>query len=696
MQRLADIAPRLHNGRHSVRYRLLAIALLPMLVILPLLLAASLYSWNSKFDATLVSKASDDLTIAHQYFGRLQEAAQAQLVSMADSARLRDLLRKDDDAGASLAGFLREAARERGFDFLYIVGSDGRIVASGHPLASTSVRWNWPVVHAALEGRAKTAVDVFQPAELSAISPALAQRARIGIVPTAGSAPGGAQEEARGMLLHSASAVVLPDGMRGALVGGMLLNGNLSFVDSINDLIYHGSGSNERSRGTVTLFLGDVRISTNVRLFGDQRAIGTRVSTEVEHAVLGQGKTWLGSAFVVDDRYMSGYEPILDSYGQRAGMLYAGFLERPYAAAKRRTLLEIALAFLVAAAATVPIFLTWAAEIFRPLERMAATIGRIEDGQLEARTGRVENEDEIGQVSRQLDRLLDQVQERDRQLRRWNDELNRRVEERTGKLRLANQQLEATTRKLVMSEKLAAIGEITAGVAHEINNPVAVMQGNLEVIRELLGRQADVARTEFGLIEEQLRRIGEIVNRLLQFARPQEYAGSTPSYAPAEVVDDTLPLVQHLLNKTAIALEREYRASRPVAMNRTELQQVLVNLMVNAIHAMPAGGRLTLRTFDRDEDGQAGVVIEVGDTGAGMVPDVMQKVFDPFFTTKRREGTGLGLSISQMLVSRLGGMISVQSEPGQGTVFSVWLPVSDNGSPAAQDDEAIHDDGRIA
>src|SRR5262249_48193961 len=141
-----------------------------------------------------------------------------------------------------------------------------------------------------------------------------------------------------------------------------------------------------------------------------------------------------------------------------------------------------------------------------------------------------------------------------------------------------------------------------------------------------------------------------------------------------DVVSDTLPLVLHLLKKAAVAVEREDRASRLVLMNRSELQQVLVNLMVNAIHAMPDGGRLTLRTFDLDVDERPGVAIEVADTGSGMPADVMQRIFDPFFTTKRREGTGLGLSISQMLVTRQGGRISVESEPGRGTAFVVWLP----------------------
>jgi two-component system, NtrC family, sensor kinase len=114
------------------------------------------------------------------------------------------------------------------------------------------------------------------------------------------------------------------------------LNQNLAFVDTINDLIYHDSALPEGSQGTVTLFLDDVRISTNVRLFENRRAIGTRVSAAVRSAVLEQGRIWLDSAFVVNNWYISGYEPMLDSYNRRVGMLYAGFLEKPFTAAKRQ------------------------------------------------------------------------------------------------------------------------------------------------------------------------------------------------------------------------------------------------------------------------------------------------------------------------------------------------------------------------
>lgn len=659
------------RGR-SVRFRLLAIALLPMLVILPLLLGVAIFRWNAKFDAALISKVNGDLTIAHQYLARILEKTGVQVRALGLSARFHEVL--GPDARGSLRELLDETRKEIGLDFLYLTNDRGDVLASSPPL-QRQPRHDWPIVMSALSGKvAATGVDIFGNDELAAISPALAERARLDLVPTPNAVPTDRSTETRGMVVHAASRAMLPDGGAAALVGGTLLNQNLEFIDTINDLVYRAASLPEGSQGTATLFLDDVRISTNVRLFEGRRALGTRVSAAVRSAVLGEGRTWLDSAFVVNDWYISAYEPLVDSYGKRVGMLYVGFLEKPFSEAKYQTLAIIIAAFIAITAATVPIFLRWATSIFMPLERVTATIGEVERGNLSARTNMPVLGDEIGRVAVHLDNLLDQIQERDRQLREWNEELNVRVLERTRDLEHANLKLEATTKQLIMSEKLAAIGEITAGVAHEINNPIAVMQGNLDVVRSVFGADADKAKVEFRLLDEQIHRISQIVTKLLQFARPEEYAGYVERHAPASVISDCLPLVQHLLNKTEIAVVRDDRASRLVLMNRNELQQVLVNLIVNAIHAMPDGGTLTLRSFDADRDGHQGVAIEVTDTGIGMSTEVIEKIFDPFYTTKRRQGTGLGLSISQTLIKRQGGQITAESHLGSGSTFTMWLP----------------------
>ncbi|MGX5720887.1 sensor histidine kinase [Shinella zoogloeoides] len=666
------MADRGHGIRpvRSVRYRLLAIALLPMLVILPLLLGVTVYRWNEKFDAALISKVNGDLTIAHQYLAHILDNTGEHITALGGSVRFRDVVGDK----SRLTALLDEARSRLDLDFLYLIDPEGRLVTSVTAQTASVLRTDWPVIRDALSGKPSTGIAIFDNADLEKLSPGLAARARLPLVPTPNAMPTERLEEARGMVVQSASPVTLAEGRRAVLVGGMLLNQNLNFIDTINDLVYREASLPEGSQGTATLFLDDVRISTNVRLFEGRRALGTRVSAAVRSAVLGEGRTWLDSAFVVNDWYISAYEPITDSRGKRVGMLYVGFLETPFTAAKRQTLLTIVLAFLAITAASVPIFLRWARGIFEPLERVDATIAKVESGNLGARTGAVDSRDEIGRVAVHLDDLLDQLERSDRQLRRWNEELNARVDERTRELKLANRQLEATTKQLIMSEKLAAIGEITAGVAHEINNPIAVMQGNLEVIRSVVGEQAEQAKVEFQLLDDQIQRISLIVTKLLQFAKPEEFAGFVDRHAPDMVIADCLPLVQHLLAKAAIEVRLENTAERLVLMNRTELQQVVVNLVVNAIHAMPDGGRLGIETRDSTRGGRPGVEIVVSDSGVGMDPEVAARVFDPFFTTKRQEGTGLGLSISQTLVTRQGGAISLASRPGEGATFIVWLP----------------------
>jgi len=669
---MSEAGARKPAAGRSVRHRLLAIALLPALVILPVLLGVTMVRWNAKFDALLISKVNGDLTIAHQYLARILEKTGVQIRALSQSAEFTDTVRMNDGQGT--ARLLEQHRQALGLDFIYLADTDGRVLASAPPFAASSVRVDWPVISSALSGAPRTAIDIFTNEALREFAPVLGERAALELVPTPNAVQTDRTVETRGMVVHSATPVVLPGARAGALVGGTLLNQNLEFIDTINDLVYREASLPEGSQGTATLFLEDVRISTNVRLFEGRRALGTRVSSAVRNEVLDNGRVWLDSAFVVNDWYISGYEPIVDSYGSRVGMLYVGFLQAPFTRAKSVTLITVIGAFLAITAVTVPIFLRWARAIFMPLERMTDTIGRVESGDLGARTNLSTANDEIGRVALHLDHLLGQLQVRERQLRAWNEELNKRVRERTHELEVANNRIEATTKQLIMSEKLAAIGQITAGVAHEINNPIAVIQGNLDVVRSLIGDKANSLRTEFRLLDEQIHRISQIVTKLLQFAKPEEYAGYIERHAIGPVISDSLPLVQHLLNKTEIAVRREDRASRLVLMNRTELQQVLINLTVNAIHAMPDGGTLTLRTFNADNEGKPGLMIEVADTGIGMPPEVVEKIFDPFFTTKRREGTGLGLSIIQTLITRQQGKISVASQVGKGTTFSVWLP----------------------
>ncbi len=662
-----------------IRRKLLAMVLLPLLVVLPLLGVALLVWGNTALDRLLVTKVRADLAVAHGYFERMLAQVGASTGAVADSHALSLALaggaHPPGGVPAAVQALLQRLREREGLDFIQLRGADGRLLASDWAVAGAALPWLEPA-----PGRPQASVEVLAADQQAGLAAPLRERVPVPLLPTQNAAPTTRAVEDRAMVAMASAAVRDGNGrLLGHVQAGVLLNRNLPFIDKLNDIVYPEGSLPWGSQGTATLFLDDVRISTNVRLFGGEgheRAIGTRVSGTVREAVLGRGATWLDRAFVVSDWYVSGYEPIADHLGRRVGMLYVGFLERPFTWLKYGVLAAIGSIFFAVMVAASIVSLRWARAIFKPLEQMSRTMQRVEAGEAGARVGPVDSRDEIGELAAHFDHLLDTKDRQTEALRRWNAELDAKVAERT-------QALEAAQRELVRAEKLAAVGQLTAGVAHEVNNPIAVIQGNLDLMRELLGPQAAAVGAELQLIDQQIERMRLIVTQLLQFARPTEYAGYVEPLAPAEVLEGCLLLVAHLLAKGHVTVRREFTATRRVGINRHELQQVLVNLLINAIQAMPGGGELTLATADWP-DGQ-GVDITVADTGPGLSDELRAQMFQPF-VTRKPEGTGLGLWISQSLVERYGGEIRAANRPAGGpggAMITVALRVEPvDGAPA--------------
>jgi len=648
----------LYRRKRSVRLQLLVMALVPLMVLMPVLLVMGISRWNNDYNNLLIAKVESELQVAEQYLQRIVGATGTSVEALAASLAIQ----KAAENG-QLNDFLTLQRDSLGLDFLSIV----------QPTSLDEHMQKWPVVQSALTGTARTAIDLFEVDDLLMIDVALAEQAELILIPTEAAVPTDQVAETRGMMIHTAAPVSI-NGSPRVLVGGILLNRNLDFIDTINTLVYQRKNTAEDPRGTATLFLDDVRVSTNVRLFENVRALGTRVSAEVRRAVLDQGQTWLDRAFVVNDWYISGYLPIYDSFDQRIGMLYVGFLEEPFRLVKRDAIAMMWIAFIGVLIVFIPVFLRLAGGIFSPLERMTKTMRRVETGDLTARNNLNQSGGEIAEVSHHLDHLLDQVQERDKQLREWADDLNVRVEERTAQLQEANQKLETTYQQLVMSEKLASIGEITAGVAHEINNPVAVIQGNVDVVRLTLGEQAEPVKTELDLIDRQIMRIGGIVGKLLQFARPSDYGKFEEYVNLRDVTQDSLGLVDHVYASNDIDVKLEFTNVPDVKINPSELQQVIINLIINAVQAMDGKGILTIQSHLLERDGKNGVCLAFHDSGPGISEDTINTIFDPFFTTKRAKGTGLGLSISQTIIQTAGGIITADNHPKGGALMSIWLP----------------------
>lgn len=673
MQRLMLwLAGRHFLGNVSVRTKLLLVALVPLLTALPILFSLIFYWGIGYYDRLLTFKVSSDLTVAHEYFIHVRERIGLDVSSLGDSYRFVTTVQ--DDNHADLQRMLADKQKALDLDFLNFLDPQGRVIVSSNGKPAELIAESWPVVFSAMQGEKATEIDIYSEEQLRQLSDKAAQQAYLELLNTSNAAPTNKTAEKSGMVIHSATPVYDDDGkLLGVLEGGMLLNQNLGFVDTINSLVYAEGSLPDGSAGTATLFIDDVRIATNVRLFGNKRALGTRASQIVRDHVLNDGKTWLDRAFVVHDWYISAYEPISDSFGKRVGMLYVGYLEEPFRKAKETAIILLALLFTAIGIGGAFFSLRVARNIYGPLKSMNQTMTAVELGDMHARTG-VQARDELGNLSRHLDDLLDTVQQQTAELKSWGNELDRKVVIRTAELEQTNKLLVQAQQQLVLAEKLAAIGEITAGVAHEINNPVAVLQGNLDVLRDTLGAAAKPVQGELQLMDQQIYRINTIVTKLLQFASPGEFAGYVETVSTDEIVADSLVLVRHLLNQSRIVVVHKKEATLTVPINRGELQQVLINLFTNAIHAMKDGGRLTISTSDwREADGRQGVSIRVADTGSGIRQEDIAHIFDAFFTTKRQGGTGLGLSISYTLVARYGGTITVRSEEGAGTEFTVRL-----------------------
>lgn len=567
--------------RRSVRRKLLAIALLPTVLMLPLVVGAMLWWGDFVYDKLLIAKVRSDLAVARGYFNQVVERVASGTRALAESQALLERIHRQQPG--ELEWFLEQQRRRLELDFLVVLPG-----ASGNAPAASA--------------RPGT-VALWDAQQLREVAPALYARV---FPPNASPAvlPDGAAAQPQALVAVTRTDVT-DDGRRiASLLGGILLNRNLDLVDRINSIVYPEGALPLGSHGTTTLFLGDVRVSTNVRLFPNQRAIGTRASADVREAVLTEGRTWLDRAYVVNAWYMSGYEPLLDDAGRRVGMLYVGYLEEPFRLAKWGILGLMSLIFATGAIVTLV--------------------------------------------------------------------LESKVAERTRELAATNRSLQEAQRQLVQSEKLAAIGQVTAAMAHEINNPIAVMQGNLDLVRELLDDKATLVAAELKLLDQQVERMRTMVSQLLHSARPTDYAVYVEALDLGVVMEESLVLSTPVLSER-IQVVRDYRATQQVEFNRQELQQLLVNLVTNAVQAMPGGGTLTLRTRDWCEDGvRRGAIAEVQDTGAGVPPALREQLFLPLFTT-RHDGNGLGLWISLNLVERHGGAIEVDNAEGGGAVFRVRL-----------------------
>jgi len=526
------------------------------------------------------------------------------------------------------------------------------------------------LIKRALSGKDMSGTTIIPGNRLALEGADLAREAIIRIVPTPMAKPVRHDVESAGMFMVAATPVRDSAGnVVGAIYGAVLLNNNNSVVDRIRKVVF-GEGRQEGSDGGgSTIFLNDVRIATNIMASEHRRAIGTKLSEEVYNRVVMMKEKWVGRAFVVTDWYFSGYEPILSLEGVPIGALYVGMLETPFTRLKLKMTILVIGVLMFGAMLGIFVANTASDRLARPIKELEALAGRVAAGERGV-TIASNSEDEIGDLANAFNRMSAALTGQEEEIRGLNRGLEQKVQQRTAELEEKNALLLQAQQELVRVEKLAAIGELAAGVAHEINNPLAIIRGNAELLQMSLADDSS-QQEEVGIISRQVGRVERIVANLLKFARREHKSiGPTPVNA---ILTEILSQVGHQIPLDGYELITRYCAGDLVIQaDADQLRQVFTNLVLNALQAMPSGGILTVTTAVPTGAGRCEIVI--ADTGVGIPPENLGQIFNPFFTT-RSDGTGLGLSVSYGIIRAHGGDIAVESTPGAGTSFRVTLPL---------------------
>lgn len=511
----------------------------------------------------------------------------------------------------------------------------GRVLSQTGNLSAPISQGEWkglPIVKEVLEtGKPQTATEVISKELLSQIG--LDRQAFIPLIetPLAAPEPFDPREGTAGFTLTGVYPLRSADQrIIGAVLSVYLFNNDFTLVDRIKEVA---------GIDTVTIFFGDLRVATNVMTEQGKRAVGTRISKAVRDVVLSEGRIYVGRAYVVNEWFITCYYPLTDIHSRVVGSLYVGARESSFLTLvhdfNNRVVLIAFICILLAGLIAVPI-----ARLFiKPIGALVESNRRLSEGDMGVRV-KVSGKGELSALGHSFNTMVET--------------------------------LDRIQKELVYKEKLASMGQLAAGVAHEINNPL----GTIMLYAETLYREAaedGAQREDLKMIIDSTHRCKRIVGDLLNFAREQEML--TQQSNMHDILEQAIHSVSSQASFTKVEIIRCFVPDLPlIQADPAQLVQVFVNLLNNAADAMSEGGTITITTrYSKDR----GVEIDIADTGRGIEKKNLEKLFTPFFTTKPfGKGTGLGLSIVYGIIKMHRGQIQLSSQVGKGTTFTVTLPIT--------------------
>lgn len=562
---------------------------------------------------------------------------------------------KGEWTDADVAARLDRIRTTFGLDFLDVIAPDGKaVLRTAPPHISGDARGGDPAVASALRGEQMVCMTLICQSDLRREGEGLDDRAFIELEDTPHARLSPRKVETRGMAMVGAIPVRQGAQVIGVVYGGVLMNRNHELTDRIRDVVFKSEKYKGAEVGTCTLFLGDSRIATTVRLKNGNRAIGTRVSKEVADRVLDNGASWVGDAFVVSDWYLAAYDPIRDGQGQVIGMLYVGILKQPFEDYSRAIVLKYVYVSVFVLLVGLVLAFIISGRLAAPIHRLVEASNRVANGERGAPVSVAKSCHETETLIRAFNQMTQTLAEREDRLKA----LNRSYMETLG------------------------------FVAHELKSPVATMMNYAFLLREgKLGPVNERQLKALKAIDSNSNRLVEMVRHYLNLSRIENHE-MEPVLTRVEVADDVLQPLLHSceadIEAKGMRVVNEVGADTALHADMNMVREVFENLLSNAVKYGRDGGgiRLSARA--------AGDMVEfsVRNEGEGIPPEKIASLFQKFSrlseteSARRQRGTGLGLFITRSIVEAHGGTIRAASQVGEWTEFSFTLPA--DGAAAAK------------
>ncbi|MCX7682514.1 MAG: cache domain-containing protein [Anaerolineae bacterium] len=537
-----------------------------------------------------------------------------------------------------------------GMDVLTLVKPDGTVLLrTRHPYNAGDSLASDPLVRQVLtmaQPQSRTGYIIFEMERLDVEGSGLIEKCMsVGQVP-------------RGMLAGAAVPVMEDGKLIGVIEMGSLLNGAYEKVDRIRNSVFANEVYKGKPVGTATIFMGDLRISTNVLDSQGRRAVGTYVSPEVAERVLEKGESWTGRALVVDAWYLAQYDPIRDPDGNVIGMLYVGELEQKYLDLRTRAAMQYLSVVLLGLIVASLGFFFMVRGIVKPIRKLSEATHLLAAGDLSHRVEVIGN-DEVAELSASFNAMAEQLERQRKELERRQREL----EELSNELRIANQNYI----------------DMLGFVAHELKNPLSSAMMSLHTVRDgYLGELNPAQKRSLGTVARSLDYFYDMIKNYLDLSRLESgsfVVEKRPVSLLSDVVKPVLEPLERELEEWQMQVECRIPEDLVLNVDPNLLRIVYDNLLSNALKYGREGGDIVLEA----QDGKDKVVLSVRNDSSGIPEDKLPLLFKKFSRLDTpeyaaRKGSGLGLYICKEIIERMDGEIWAESKMGEWVKFSFALP----------------------